>query len=386
MRFFHIADLHIGKTLNNYSLLEDQQYILSQILQLAQTHKPDAVVIAGDVYDRSVPSEQAVRLFDQFINELNALDITVAAIAGNHDSHTRLGAGSRIMQKAGVHICGDFNGLPAKITLEGKQGPVDFHLLPYISPLHARRYYPDAQINCYNDGLKTVMEHVQLQKDRPNVLVAHQFVISGTTSPEISDSELRSVGGLDEVDAGLFSGFNYVALGHLHKPQKMGSGNVYYSGSPLKYSFSERGHKKSLNMVDISADVAEINQLELTPLRDLRQITGTIEDILENSKQELPNSKQDYLKIILTNSLEVPDAAGKLRSVYPNLMEINYSNTRTQNSAYGEDEPKLEGKTPEQLFAEFYTLQNGEPPAQEQMEILRELLEQQHKPEEEGSV
>ncbi|MDL2253883.1 exonuclease SbcCD subunit D [Ruminococcaceae bacterium OttesenSCG-928-I18] len=373
MRFFHLADLHIGKNVAGFSLLEDQRHILHQVAALVKEYTPKAVVLAGDIYDRTSPPAEAVRLYDSFLTELAGQKTAVLAIAGNHDSPERLGFAGRLLQDSQVYSYGPFTGQAQVVTLEEDGLLVDFHLLPFLRPATVRPFFPEENVESYLDAVRLALSARPVTPGRPSVLVAHQFVTARGQTPQRSDSEVSSVGGLDEVDAGLFDAFSYVALGHIHAPQRMGRQTVRYAGSPLKYSFSEKNHQKSLCMVDVQEGKVEITALPLTPLRDMREIGGPLDALLREEVAKEQNA-EDYLRVVLTDELEAPDAMGRLRHLYPNVMEVVYENTRSRTQAGFPLLEERRQKSAQELFEEFYLTQNGLPLDSTQQELLQGLL------------
>ena len=377
MRFLHLADLHIGKRLNEFNLIEDQIYILEQITQICLDQEVDGVLIAGDVYDKSQPSIEAVELLDDFLTRLTSLNLSVFVISGNHDSPERLGFGSRMLQKNGLHVAGGFGGLLQKVTLEDGHGPLHVHLLPFIKPAQIRPYFQET-IESYDEAIQAVLSTRELEAKERNILIAHQFVVSGDSQPERSDSETMIVGGLDSVDASLFHGFDYVALGHLHRPQRIGFDAIRYGGSPLKYSFSEARQDKSVTILDFGPKgELKLEQYPLKPMRDLREIKGPLEELLRLGKEDEAGS-QDYLRITLTDEEEIYDALGQLRPVFPNLMALDFENSRSSHSSYAQMAAAgdLVRKSPLELFATFYELQNGSGLNEEQVKVIEEILEE----------
>lgn len=370
MRFFHLADLHIGKTVNGFSMLEDQRHILGQVLALAQEHRPDALVLAGDIYDRVSPGAYAVRLYDAFLTDAARQGLPVLVVAGNHDSADRLGFAGRILQESRVYSFGPCTGSGTTVTLGAGDAETDFTLLPFVRPGMVRRFFPEERLDTHHDAVRLVLENTPLRPGVKNVLVAHQFVVAGGERPATSDSEVVSVGGTEEVDAALFDAFDYVALGHLHGPQRVGREAVRYAGSPLKYSFSERHHQKGVTLVELGEEVTT-RLLPLAPLRDMRQVEGTLDELLQ-PLVVAAGDPEDYLKVVLRDEEEVPDAIGKLRRAYPNVMELRYHNRRSEALGAGPAGPGIEQKSPLELFVEFYTQQNGAPPSGVQRDILAE--------------
>ena len=364
-------DLHLGKRVNEFSMLEDQAFILQEILRIIDEEQPQAVLLAGDIYDKSVPSGEAVQLFDGFLWELSSRKLQVFVISGNHDSPERLSFGGRLMEGSGIHLSPVYSGKVEPVVLEDAYGPVNVYLLPFLKPAHVRRYFPEEEIGTYTEALGKAVEALEIHKEQRNVLVTHQFV----TGASRSDSEEISVGGSDNVDASVFDDFDYVALGHIHGPQNIGSPRIRYCGTPLKYSFSEVGQQKSVTVAELKEKgTLEVTARPLTPLRDLREIRGSYLEVTAKSFYEGRN-REDYLHITLTDEEDVPDGAAKLRVIYPNLMRLDYDNarTRSRNLPEGAEEPAA--KPPLELFEEFYERQNNQPMTEEQIRFSRELME-----------
>ena len=371
MKLFHLSDLHIGKRLGDVSLIADQEYILTKILQLIDEEKPQAVLIAGDVYDKSVPSAEAVTLFDDFLCRLARRDTQVLIISGNHDSPERLAFGNRLMENAGIHISPVYDGKVTPVTLSDGYGPVDFWLLPFIKPAHVKRFYPDEGIESYTDACRVAIEKMGIDPYRRNVLLTHQFVTGAATC----ESEEISVGGSDNVDASVFADFDYVALGHIHGPQNIGSNRLRYCGTPLKYSFSEANHYKSVTVTELgNKGDLHLRILPLTPRHDLRQLRGTFAELTDKAFYE-GTATDDYLHVLLTDEEDVPEAMGKLRTIYPNLLKLSYDNTRTRTNQLINGAEDVQQKSPLELFEELYALQNNQPMGDEQRLFTRELME-----------
>lgn len=373
MKFLHLADLHLGKRVNGFSMLEDQAYILRQILAILDDEQPDGVLIAGDVYDKSVPSVEAVGLLDGFLTELRARGVPVLLISGNHDSPERLAFGGRVMDSCGIHISPVYDGALAPVTLQDAFGPVHVWLLPFVKPAHVRRWFPDADIESYTDAMAEAVAHMDIDTAARNVLVTHQFVTGGTRS----GSEELSVGGTDNVDSGVFAPFDYVALGHLHGAQHIGRETIRYAGSPLKYSFSEARQHKSVTVVTLGekGDV-QVRTVALTPLRELREIRGSYDELTARSFYEHTTYRSDYLHLILTDEQDVFDAMSRLRTIYPYLMTLDYDNARTR-AAGGMSVPAgMERRTPLELFEALYKRQNHQPMSEVQREYIAQLMEQ----------
>ena len=371
MKLIHLSDLHIGKRVNEISMIEDQAYILAQIIRIVDSEQPGAVLIAGDVYDKSVPSAEAVTLFDDFLFRLAERNIPVLVISGNHDSPERLAFGGRLMEGAGIHISPVYSGTVTPVVLSDEYGPVNFYLLPFVKPAHVKRFYPDEAIESYTDACRVAVTQMAIDPAARNVLLTHQFV----TGAERCESEELSVGGSDNVDADIFAGFDYVALGHIHGPQNILPNRVRYCGTPLKYSFSEARHQKSVTVVDLGAKGdLQLRTIPLTLRHDLREIRGTYDELTTKEFYD-GTATDDYLHIILTDEEDVPEAAGRLRVIYPNLMKLSYDNTRTRASGVITGAAEIQRKTPLELFGELYELQNNQPMSQIQRDYIRELIE-----------
>ncbi len=362
MKLFHLSDLHLGKRLNEFSLIEDQAYILHEITDIIREEKPDAVLIAGDVYDRTVPSEDAMKLWDDFLIRMAELKMPVFAISGNHDSAVRFSDHGALVGATGIRLSRVYDGTAESYLLSDGDVNVRIHLLPFLKPAVVKTLFPEEVINDYTDACRVAISRMALDPKEVNLLIAHQFVTGATTC----DSEEIVVGGLDNVDASVFDGFDYVALGHLHGKQKIGRDTVRYCGTPLKYSFSEKDHQKSITVVTIEGKgQIRIDEIPLTPLHDLREIKGTYEAL--TAKENYENTRtDDYIHAVLTDENDVVDAAAKLRVVYPNLMKLTYDNKRTREQREVTEIEELEAKSPIDLFEEFYEKQNNAAMSEEQ--------------------
>ncbi len=370
MKFIHLSDLHIGKRVNEFSMLEDQEYILKVILGIIDEEKPDGIIIAGDVYDKSVPSAEAVQLLDDFICRLAERKLPTFIISGNHDSAERLAFGGRLMDLSGIHISPVYDGKVIPHTFTDEHGKLNVYMLPFVKPVNVRRFFPDVEIESYTDAIKVAVDNMNVDENERNIIITHQFVTGATRS----ESEDVSVGGSDNVDVTVFDSFDYVALGHIHGPQKMSRETVRYCGTPLKYSFSEANHQKSVTVVKmgIKGDV-EIHTAPLTPCRDMREIKGTYDEIVLKKNYENEN-RNDYMHITLTNEEDVPDAMNKLRVIYPNLMKLDYDNKRTRSNQHIGAAENVESKSPLDLFTEFYEIQNNKPMTNEQALFVKNLI------------
>lgn len=377
----HLADLHLGKRVNGFSMMEDQEYILNRILEIMEEEQPDGLLIAGDVYDKTIPPAEAVRRMDDFLTAVAAKHVPVFLISGNHDSAERVAFGHQLMQGSGIWISPVYDGTIRHHTLEDRWGEVNIYLIPFLRPSVVRSFFPDVEIEDYTDALRTIIEDLQVDTSRRNVVLAHQFVTAAGALPETCDSEQLSVGGLDRVDGSVFSPFDYTALGHLHGPQRVGSETIRYAGSPLKYSFSELHQKKSVTVVELRAKgETEIRQIPLQPRREMTELRGTFEEILEEArKKEEPQT--DYYHMILTDETDVVDALSRLREYYPNIMLLDYDNRRTRSQKEVEQLDRVEERTPGELFAALYEQQNGQEMDSDRKEyldgLIREIWEEQ---------
>ena len=371
MKLIHLSDLHLGKRLNGFSLLEDQAYILEQITEIVKNQQADALIIAGDVYDKAVPSAEAVALFDSFLSEITTICPHIFIISGNHDSPERIAFGSHIMEKSGVHLSPVYDGNVIPTVLNDSHGDVNIYMLPFIKPANVRRFFPEISIESYTDAVKTAVDKMEIDVNKRNILITHQFV----TGASVCDSEEHSVGGTDNVDGSVFEEFDYVALGHIHSPQNVGSERIRYCGTPLKYSFSECKHIKSVTVIELNEkNNFTVSSISLTPMRDLREIKGAYDELMLKSNYEGTNT-DDYMHIILTDEEDIPDVLFRLRVVYPNIMKLSYDNKRTRNFQQIEADCDVSEKSPFQLFSEFYNKQNNQDMADEQEKYVKNLIE-----------
>ncbi len=372
MKFLHLSDLHLGKRVNGFSMLEDQEYILSKIIQIAETEKPDGVWIAGDIYDKSVPGAEAVQLFDHFLFQLSRFSPHIFVISGNHDSPERLAFGGRLLDKSGVHLSPVYNGKVTVETMEDAYGELHIYMLPFLKPSHVRRFYPEEEINTYTDAISTALSSLSIRASDRNILVSHQFV----TGAMPSESEEISVGGTENVEAFVFDAFDYVALGHIHNPQQVMRETVRYCGTPLKYSFSEAKQEKSVTVAEFyEKGNVKIRTISLTPRHDVREIKGSYMEVTSRDFYK-DCAVDDYLHITLTDEEDIPDAVGKLRVIYPNLMKLDYDNKRTRSGGQITGANRAESKTPMELFAEFYEKQNNQPVSKEQQKLVETYIRQ----------
>lgn len=372
MKILHLSDLHLGKKVNGFSMIEDQNYILQEILKIIKEQATQVVIIAGDVYDKPVPSRDAVQLFDSFLVDLASLSQKVLVISGNHDSAERIAFGRKLMDDRGVYMAPVYDGHVEPIEFEDEYGKISFYMLPFIKPANVRSCFPEETIENYTDAVRCAVEHMEIDSSRRNIMIAHQFV----GGAERSDSEEISVGGLDNVVPTVFENFDYTALGHIHGPQNAGGEKIRYCGTPLKYSFSEKGQQKSVTVIDIhEKGQQEITTVPLTPKRELREIKGTYDELTLKSFYEGQNT-EDYLRVILTDEEDVPDALARLRVIYPNIMKLDYENTRTTTATEITFDDDFEKRSEIELFQDFYKIQNGVEMSQIQKEFAEKIFEE----------
>jgi len=371
MKFLHLSDLHIGKNLDGISMIDEQLYAFSQIISYVKTHSPDAVIIAGDIYDRAIPSVEAVCVFDDFLTELSALGVATMIIAGNHDSPERISFASRLLSDKGLFLCGGYGGKIPMVTLTDEHGEVHFWLLPFIKPSSMRGIHSEA-VETHEEAVALALENSNINYNERNILVSHQFFVKAGLAPIRSDSELDPVGGLDAVSSTLVESFDYVALGHLHRAQAVGAAHIWYCGSPIKYSFSEWQHYKSVTMVELKnkGDI-NITTLPLFPIHDMRAVKGKLEQILAGDPSE------DYLWVTLTNEEDIIDPMEKLRSRFPNILRLDFDNARptVDIAAITAKTEAIEDLSIYDLFEEFFLKIQGSTMSCEQGSIVRELLE-----------
>ena len=371
MKFLHLSDLHLGKSVHEFSLIEDQEYILKKIIEVVEAEAPQCMLIAGDVFDRTIASTEALHLLDDFLVALAKRDVQVFMISGNHDSADRLAFGARLIAESGIHIARGFDGEVVKHTVSDEHGEVDIYLLPFLKPAHVKRFFPEAEIGSWTDALNTVIKASPVDSERRNVIVAHQFV----TGAFRCESEDISVGGADNVDASVFEGFDYVALGHLHGAQSVGRETARYCGTPLKYSFSEANQEKSVSVVELAEKGnVTIREIPLVPKRDMREMKGTYLEVTAKDFYKDLNL-DDYYRITLTDEEDQPDALGKLRILYPNLMRLDYDNKRTRAESDFSTSVDVTRFTPLQLFELLYKEQNNNELSDVQRAYLNEVIE-----------
>lgn len=371
MKLIHLSDLHLGKRVNDFSMLEDQKYILTKIINIIDEETPDAVIIAGDIYDKSVPSAEAVELFDEFLVRLSKRNLKVCVISGNHDSPERIAFGSRLMSSSGVYMSPVYDGDVVPVSISDDYGTVNVFMLPFMKPSHVKRFYPDDDISTYSDAIQVAVKHMKVNPENRNILITHQFV----TGASRCESEDITVGGSDNVDASVFTPFDYVALGHIHSPQNVGVETIRYCGTPLKYSFSEAGQSKSITVVELKEKGhISVHTVPLVPKRDMVEIKGRYMEVTSRDFYKEMDTTA-YMHITLTDEEDIPDAIGKLRSVYPNIMKLDYDNKRTRSNMEINGADDVERKAPMGLFSEFYEKQNNQPLSAEQRTFVAGMIE-----------
>lgn len=380
MRFFHLSDLHLGKWVNGFSMLDEQQYWIVQLLELVKQRKPHVVLIAGDVYDRRIPPAEAVTMLDGMLTALAEMGILVLVISGNHDSPERLSFGRQLMKQQGIHFAGKYDGTVQKVLAHDAYGAVQFFLLPYVNPQVVHQFLQE-EVQSYEEAVRLALSKADLTPGVRSVLLAHQFVTFQGNEPEHSDSEELSLGGLDQVDASVFGAFQYVALGHIHGPQQVGAAHIRYAGSPLCYSFSECRRKKYVTEVEMDAQGhISIQKHTLLPLHPMRELRGSFKQVI--SDEVVSQGAQDYVHITLTDDPPIVDAIGKVRAVYPNVMKLDFSGYSDGAWANGDDrqwEPSVEDMSPSQLLSQLYQLQYGHEVPQEQLQLFMRVLEGKEK-------
>lgn len=372
MKIMHLSDLHLGKRVNEFSMIEDQTYILNEIINIIDEQKPKVIILAGDIYDKPIPPAEAVELFDDFLYKLSKRNLYVFIISGNHDSAERIAFGSRLFDKSGIYLSPVYNGKILPIPVDDEYGDINFYMLPFIKPVHVRRFFPDASISTYTDALNTVITDMNIDNAKRNILITHQFV----TGSSRTESEDVSVGGSDNVDADIFKDFDYVALGHIHRSQSCGSEYIRYCGTPLKYSFSESKDTKSITVIDIKekGDI-KLNFIPLTPLRDMVEIKGSYNELMLKSFYENTSLTNDYVHITLTDEEDIPDVITKLRVIYKNIMKLDYDNQRTRKSSEINLINAVDSMSPLELFDTFYEIQNGNHLSDAQRAFLENIIE-----------
>ena len=371
MKLMHLSDLHIGKRLKDYSLIEDQKYIFEKILEIMDEEQPDVVMIAGDVYDKPVPSAEAVSLFDEFLFDLSKRNKHIFVISGNHDSPERIAFGGRLMA-SGIHMSPVYDGTVEPVLLDDEYGKIGIYMMPFVKPVHVRQYFEDETILNYTDAMRVAIENMNVDEGIRNVLITHQFV----TGSQLDGDEELSVGGTDNVDASVFAGFDYVALGHIHRAQNAGGKTIRYSGTPLKYSFSENSNK-SVTFVDLGVKgQVEVYQRELEPLRDMVRLEGSFAQMTDRNYGENRKHENDYVQVVLTDEDDIPDAYADLRKVFNRLMFISYNNKRTSYNQNIDGVDSVDDRKPYELFEELYRKQNNMDLSEDQRKIVNKMIEE----------
>lgn len=373
MKFIHLSDLHLGIRVNDFSMSEDQRYILDRILDIIDSEAPDGIIIAGDIYDKSMPPAEAVAMFDDFISSIAERKIKTFIISGNHDSAERIAFGSRIMNAGGIYLSPVYNGDIKPVVMEDEYGAVNIYMLPFVRPSAVRAFYPDDDTDSYSSAVETAVKHMNADFSQRNIIITHQFV----TGAIRSDSEDISVGGTDNVSADIFADFDYTALGHIHKPQNIGSERIRYCGTPLKYSFSEAKQDKSVTVIELGkkGDI-NVRTVGLIPLRDMTELKGSYEELMKKSFYDGTGYTEDYVHITLTDENDIPDAVSKLRLVYHRLMKMDYDNARTKKQSIIEGMTSARESDPEKLFGEFFESQNNVPMNDEQAAFVSGIIKE----------
>lgn len=371
MKLMHLSDLHLGKRVNGFLMKEDQRFVLNQIVAMAREESPDAILLCGDIYDKTVPSAEAVELFDEFLSQIADI-AAVYIISGNHDSPERIAFGGRLLEKARVFVSPVYNGRLTTVEQEDEFGTVQFHLLPFVKPVHVRRFFGEREIESYTDAIRAALSELDLNDGKRHVLLAHQLV----TNAERCASEELSIGGTENVDAEVFAGFDYVALGHLHGPQRAGAEHIRYCGTMLKYSFSEVNHRKSVTFVELKEKGnLNITTRPITPLREMKEIRGSYEELMNRGYYLNTDLRECYLHVILTDEEDVPEAMRRMQPVYQNIMKLTYDNTRTQRQQNPLELTAEPESSPVELFGLLYEKQYNRELSQVQREYLEKLVE-----------
>lgn len=374
MRFIHLGDLHIGKSVNDFNMIDDQKYILNQILDIIDKNKVDGALLAGDIYDKPIPTEDAVSLLDYFINELVKRNVKTFIISGNHDSDERLNFGSNLFEKSQVYIFSKYEGELFKQTLKDEFGNINIYMMPFIKASQVKHFYEDEEILSYDSAVKVVLKHTEINKSERNIIIAHQFVAGKSGNPECGGSEsiaTQNVGNVEIIGTDCFDDFDYVALGHIHSPQKLERETIRYSGSPLKYSLNEVNKDKSVPIITLGEKGnIDVDLVELKPLRDMRRIKGRLEQLLA---PENIVSTDDYLQVTLTDEIPEPNAYNIFRAYYPNIMKLDYENSHTIESENVEITPLTKNKSFEEIISDFYKLKYNEEIPTEEFQIMLEI-------------
>lgn len=370
MRIAHISDLHLGKSLHNFSLIEDQEFILDQIVKNCAEKKVDVLLVAGDIYDKNVASEAGIKVLRKFLNQLVEAKIKVLLISGNHDSAERLTFGGEFMTEKGIYFSKVYDGVIEPVIFQDEFGPVNFYLLPFVKPSTVQHFFADEKIESYDDAIRCAIKHMNVNTSERNIIIAHQNILNA----ERCESEENIIGGLDAVSAKVFEDFDYTALGHIHKPQII-CNDVVFCGTPLKYSTSELKHEKSMPVITLGEKgKKDYEFIPLKPLRDLRQITGTYDEIKRMAKSD-PNNKEDFIDVILTNENDVLDAISTLREDYPNIIKLTYDNKATRAAQTVENIGSVNELNPLEMFEKFYESRRGTKMGSQEKEYIQSLIE-----------
>ena len=376
MKILHLADLHLGKRVNEMSMIEDQKYILDQIITLIKEESVGIVLLCGDIYDKSIPTIEAIHLLDEFLDQLSKMAIKVLMISGNHDSIDRLSFGKSLFTRSNLYIASQFENEIEKITVKENGITVNFYMLPFVKSAYISHIF-QLQTDSYEECFRYLIEHTKIDEEETNILLSHQFVTANKKNPELSDSETSSLGGIDNIDFHIFDPFDYVALGHIHKPQAMGREMVRYAGSILKYSFSEIHMDKKATILTIDAKKEiSLSFHPLKPLRDMREIECSLEELLK-TQCEIGN-QEDYMHVILTDEEQILDAIGKVRTIYPNVMQISFKNRRHMKQLESAQikEDQISDQSPAELFEQFYKMQNHIDLDEKRLQLVLSVFEE----------
>ena len=376
MKILHLADLHLGKRVNEMSMIEDQKYILDQIITLIKEESVGIVLLCGDIYDKSIPTIEAIHLLDEFLDQLSKMAIKVVMISGNHDSIDRLSFGMSLFTRSNLYIASQFENEIEKITVKENGITVNFYMLPFVKSAYISHIF-QLQTDSYEECFRYLIEHTKIDEEETNILLSHQFVTANKKNPELSDSETSSLGGIDNIDFHIFDPFDYVALGHIHKPQAMGREMVRYAGSILKYSFSEIHMDKKATILTIDAKKEiSLSFHPLKPLRDMREIECSLEELLK--KQCEIGKQEDYMHVILTDEEQILDAIGKVRTIYPNVMQISFKNRRHMKQLESAQikEDQISDQSPAELFEQFYKMQNHIDLDEKRLQLVLSVFEE----------
>lgn len=364
MKFFHLADLHLGIRLFEYSMLEDQAFFLEGLLDLLQKERPNALLLSGDIYDTATPSAETVHLFDSFLTRVSALSVKVFILAGNHDSADRLSFGASMMEKGGVYLSPAYRAPLVPVTLTDEFGEVEVLMLPFVRAADVRRVYPEEKTDTVTDAVAAALRGAYHKEGVRRILLSHQLVTDGA-------EDGFAVGGADNVDLSVYRDFCYTALGHLHTARTLSDGHTRYAGSPLAYSFGEAGREKSFTEVVLDGTGAvQIIERPITPLRPLSELRGSFAELMAGTAE----GACAYYRVILTDEEDIPDALSELRKRYPYVFQLSYDNARTRAAAADFSEGELPTRDPQELFSELYEKQNGRPPSREEAELLSDFV------------